>query len=229
MYKIISTTNGAVGLTEASTYIKIAANGSYVLCSEDEATGIAHNNKPYHLLDKPEMEGLETVFVLEVDAGNELAATNKAVTNGTKMNGQLEAAVKVFVQSSAADINDAAALQMPGLFKTWDEALAAGAELKANEIMSCGDKLYRVVTNVTPLSTQRPDGEGMLSIYRPIDQTHAGTKADPIPFIYGMDTVAEKYYSYNGKVYLCKLTMPACVYAPDTPGLWQWEEVTDDA
>lgn len=224
MYKIISTENSAVGLTEKPTYIKIAANGSYVLCGEAEATGIAHNGKPYHLLDRDEMDGLETVFLLEVDMGNELAATNKAVVDSTKMAGQMEVAAKIFVQA-ATDLDDAVALQMPGLFKTWEEVLEAGAEIAANTIISCGDKIYRVVQNVTPQSHQRPDGEGMLAVYRPIDQTHAGTLEDPIPYISGMDTAADKYYSYNGKTYLCKLTMTPCVWAPDTEGLWQWEEV----
>ena len=30
-----------------------------------------------------------------------------------------------------------------------------------------------------------------------------------------------KYYSYNGKLYKANLTMPACVWPPDTAGLWQ--------
>ena len=34
-----------------------------------------------------------------------------------------------------------------------------------------------------------------------------------------------KYYSYEGKTYLCKQTMTPCVWAPGTAGLWQWEEV----
>ena len=42
-----------------------------------------------------------------------------------------------------------------------------------------------------------------------------------------MDSEQGKYYSYNGKVYLCNLTMPGCVYAPDTPGLWQWSEAEE--
>lgn len=226
MYKIVSTENSAVGLTEKPTYIKIAANGSYVLCSEAEATGIAHNGKPYHLLDRGEMEGLETVFLLEVDMGNELAATNKAVVDSTKMTGQMEVAAKVFVQA-ATDLDDTVALQMPGLFKTWEEVLEAGAKLPQSTIINDGGTLYRVVPTdgVTPQEHQPPHGEGMLAVYRPIDQTHAGTLADPIPYISGMDTVAEKYYSYNGKIYLCKLTMTPCVWAPDTEGLWQWEKV----
>lgn len=213
-----------IALTEKPSYIRLHEDGFYVLCGEKEAQGIAVNGTAYNLLGRASMPGLDTVFIVEIDAGGELAATSKVVTDNAKMSGQLTAAARAFAQSSAADIEDAAALQMPSLFKTWEEALAAGVELKANEIISCGDTLYRVVTNVTPLESQRPDGEGMLSVYRPIDQVHAGTQEDPIAFIYGMDTEAEKYYSYNGKVYLCKLTMPACVYAPDTPGLWQWEE-----
>lgn len=209
----------AIALTEKPSYIRRHKDGFYVLCDENEAQGIAVNGTAYHLLNRPEMDGLDTVFIVEIDAGGEL----RTAAEGAKMSGQLTAAAKVFVRS-AADITDTDALQMPNLFKTWEEALASGAELKTNEIISCNDKLYRVVTSVTPLESQRPDGEGMLAVYRPIDQVHAGTQEDPIPFIYGMDTEAEKYYSYNGKVYLCKLTMPACVYAPDTPGLWQWEE-----
>ena len=76
---------------------------------------------------------------------------------------------------------------------------------------------------VTPQAHQAPHDEGMLAIYRPIDQTHAGTLEDPIPFVYGMDTEEGKYYAYEGTTYLCRQTMTPCVWAPGTPGLWQWE------
>lgn len=68
-------------------------------------------------------------------------------------------------------------------------------------------------------------GEGMLAVYRPIDQVHEGTKEDPIPFVYGMDTEEGKYYAYEGITYLCKQDMIPCVWPPNTPGLWQWEVV----
>ena len=51
---------------------------------------------------------------------------------------------------------------------------------------------------MTPQDHQPPDGEGMLAIYRPIDQTHAGTLEDPIPWVYGMDCPAGSYFSYQG-------------------------------
>ena len=84
--------------------------------------------------------------------------------------------------------------------------------------------LYRVVQAVTPIENQPPHGEGMLAIYRPIDESHAGTQEDPIPWVYGMDCHAESYYSYGGIIYLCKQDMLPCVWYPDS-GIWQWDAV----
>ena len=139
---------------------------------------------------------------------------------------QTKAATRLYVQK-ATDITDEQALAMPDLFLTWAEALAAGNKLAENTVLRDGSVLYRVVQSggVTPLESQPPHGEGMLAVYRPIDQVHEGTKEDPIPFVYGMDTEEGKYYAYEGITYLCKQDMIPCVWPPNTPGLWQWEVV----
>lgn len=125
---------------------------------------------------------------------------------------------------STYDMEDSEALKVVELFPTWETLLAAGNALAENTILNDGGILYRVVQpgGVVPQEHQPPHGEGMLAVYRPIDQTHAGTVDDPIPFVYGMDTEKDKYYSYEGKTYLCNLAMAPCVWVPDTPGLWQW-------
>lgn len=58
-------------------------------------------------------------------------------------------------------------------------------------------------------------------------QEHAGTLADPIPWVYGMDCYEGKYYSHNGSIYRVATggTMAPCVWEPGTTGLWQWELV----
>ena len=225
MYEIRK--DGALlALTEQVNYIRLHADGFYLLCPEAEAQGVAVSGTPYHLMGRDEMPECETVVVQEADAGTALQAAQETAAEGAKMNGQMQAAVKLYVQK-ATDIPDEQALEMPDLFRTWDEALAAGEELGANTVLNLDGQLYRVVQTVTPQEHQRPDGEGMLAIYRPIDQTHAGTQEDPIPFVYGMDTEQGKYYSSGGKTYLCNLTMTPCVWAPGTPGLWQWTEVTE--
>lgn len=225
MFKILKG-GTQLGMTEALSYIKKAKNGCYVLCSEPEASGIVFSGTPYQLAGRPEMGDVETVTVEEADAGTELQLVNHTVTAAARLSGQMEVAARRYVQA-ATDIDDSSALSMPDLFKTWAEVLAAGTELTKDTIINDGGVLYRVVQPVTPQEHQPPHGEGMLAIYRPIDTAHTGTQADPVPFVYGMDTEQGKYYSFEGKTYLCNLTMTPCVWAPGTPGLWQWSEVTE--
>ena len=199
----------------------------------EEPQGIVYANTPYNLLGKPQMApDLPTALVIEADSGQELQVmqqkvqTAQATVEGlSTASAQLRTAARLYVQK-AVDIPDNTALEMPDLFRTWDEVLAAGAQLEANTIVNDCGQLYRVVQAVTPQAHQAPHDEGMLAIYRPVEKQHAGTLEDPIPFVNGMDTEKDKYYSYNGKVYLCNLAMAPCVWAPDTAGLWQWTEVS---
>lgn len=223
MYAI--TRDGArLGMTETPTYIKQAENGCFILCPEPEASGISYAGTVYHLLGREAIEGAETIFVQEVDAGAEITETNTAMAASAKLAGQMSVAARLYVQASPG-IPDDAALEMPDLFRTWEEALAAGELLAQNTIVNDGGTLYRVMTagGVMPQEHQPPHGEGMLAVYRPIDTIHAGTQEDPIPWVLGMDCAQGKYYSYKGRQYRCNADMPACVWAPDTAGLWQWE------
>ena len=225
MFKIIKD-GTSLGMTEAPTYVRQAENGCFVLCQEAEATGIAHNGTVYHLLGREALEGAESVILEAADAGAEIQAAGESAANNAKLSVQLSAAAKLYVQA-ATDVPDETALEMPDLFKTWEEVLAAGQKVAQNTIINDGGTLYRVVAagGVLPQEHQPPHGEGMLAVYRPIDTAHAGTLEDPIPWVYGMDCTEGLYYSYNATVYLCKANMTPCVWAPGTAGLWQWEAV----
>lgn len=137
---------------------------------------------------------------------------------------QLAAFARVMAVQAAPTMSDKQALTMPDLFPTWEQVLEAGEPLGKDTIVNDGGTLYRVVQdNTTPQAGQPPHGEGMLAVYRPIDVGSTGGADDPIPWLYGMDCYEGKYYSYKGKTYLCKQNMTPCVWAPNTPGLWQWE------
>ena len=225
MYEIRK--DGALlALTEQVNYIRLHPDGFYLLCPEAEAQGVAVAGTPYHLMGRDEMPECETVLVQETDAGRVLREEQAKAAAEARLTSQMQAAVKLYVKK-ATDIPDEQALEMPDLFRTWDEVLAAGEQLEADTVLNLDGQLYGVVQPATPQEHQRPDGEGMLAIYRPIDQTHEGTREDPVPFVYGMDTEQGTYYSSGGKTYLCNLTMTPCVWAPGTPGLWQWTEVTE--
>ncbi len=73
MFRITNTRDGkSLRMTEAPTYIKRAGNGSYTLCPEPEASGVAVSGVPYRLLGREAQEGMEeldAVMLEELDAG----------------------------------------------------------------------------------------------------------------------------------------------------------------
>ena len=223
MYQIVKD-GVALALTEAPTYVRLLENGCFALCTADAAQGIAHDGRVYHLLDRPELEGLETVILEEVDSGAAIGEAKSMAGATAALTGQVAVAAQVYARA-ATDIPGAAALQMKSLFQTWEEVLEAGKHLPGGVIINDGGILYRVVgaNGVDPLPHQPPHGEGMLAVYRPIDTEHAGTPEDPIPWVYGMDCTAGLYYSSGAAVYLCRADMRPCVWAPGTPGVYQWE------
>lgn len=129
--------------------------------------------------------------------------------------------------ASHTELSDTVALSIPDLLPTWDELLAAGQPIQPGVCLVHNGQTYRQVQSgpVTPIESRPPGGERMLAVYRPIDRKHAGTPSDPIPWVSGMDCKEGKYYSYEGKTYLCKSDMLPCVWPPDTPDMWQWEVI----
>ncbi len=119
--------------------------------------------------------------------------------------------------ASYTELSDTVALSIPDLLPTWSELLAAGNKVAAGVCLVYNGQTYRVVQDVTPLESQPPDMEGMLAIYRPVEREHAGTMADPIPWVSGMDCKEGKYYRYEDKTYLCKSDMLPCVWPPIRP------------
>ena len=139
MYRIIK--NGAeLALIEAPSYVRQARNGCFVLCQEAEAAGIAHNGTVYHLLGREALEGAESVILEAADAGAEIQTTRESAAQNAKLSGQLSAAARLYVQA-ATDVPDETALEMPDLFKTWEEVLAAGVTVAEKSIINDGGTL----------------------------------------------------------------------------------------
>lgn len=118
-------------------------------------------------------------------------------------------------------------LAQAGVFEQWE----AGKTYQAGYRLAHEGIVYEVIQEVTALENQPPNAEGMLAIYRPLSvdaetgEEPDGTQEHPYEFLYGMDVTNGCYYTYEGKLYLAKADMPACVWYPGTAGLWQWEEV----
>ena len=118
-------------------------------------------------------------------------------------------------------------LAKAGVFEEW----AADTFYAAGHRLVCEGIVYEVIQDVTSQAHQPPNAEGILAIYRPLSvdtetgEEPDGTQEHPYEFLYGMDVTNGCYYTYEGKLYLAKADMPACVWYPGTAGVWQWEEV----
>ena len=130
------------------------------------------------------------------------------------------------VQTGAFAAAEFATFARAGLFTDW----AAGQTCARGYRLTHNGVVYEVMQEVTALENQPPDAAGMLAVYRPLSvnpetgEEPDGSREHPYAFLYGMDVMKDSYYSHDGKLWLAKAGMPACVWVPGTEGLWQWEE-----
>lgn len=130
------------------------------------------------------------------------------------------------VQTGAFAAAEFATFAKAGLFTDW----AAGQTYAKGYRLAHKGIVYEVMQEVTAIENQPPDATGMLAVYRPLSvdpetgDEPDGSREHPFAFLYGMDVTKNSYYSYEGKLWLAKADMPACVWVPGTEGLWQWEE-----
>ena len=100
-------------------------------------------------------------------------------------------------------LSDAQARTYKLIYQQWSNLI--GTTATPGQRFLHGDTLYRVRTDVSEhaFSAEWVPGVTTASLYEAIDDEHTGTLDDPIPFTQPMQIYKDKYYSQNGKVYLC--------------------------
>ena len=132
------------------------------------------------------------------------------------------------VQTGAFTATEFTTFTKAGLFTDW----AAGQTYAKGYRLAHKGIVYEVMQEVTAIENQPPDAAGLLAVYRPLSvdpetgEEPDGSREHPFAFLYGMDVTKDSYYSYEGKLWLARADMPACVWVPGTAGLWQWEEAS---
>lgn len=203
MYKL-SRNGESLGMTEALTYIKTAANGCYVLCPEPEASGIVFAGAVYHLPGRPELEGADTVTVEVVDAGEEIEKTN--TTNGI-----------VFVtMAEAGSIDPVTAAEHADLFAEW----AYPITYTVGQIRRYNGTLYKCVQAHTSQADWTPPAAPSLWSLTADPTEEWPEWIQPIGAHDAYDLGAK--VSHNGKHWTSDVA--ANVWEP---GVYGWTEVTE--
>lgn len=107
-------------------------------------------------------------------------------------------------QINTLTVDDQTALRMRDYYPEWTDLAAAQYSTdKAGYKFTHGGELYKTIPAVHTFGAQWVPGVGTESLYVRIDETHDGTKYDPIPYTGNMALEAGKYYAQDGVTYLC--------------------------
>lgn len=125
------------------------------------------------------------------------------------VDGETYEALRSYIEKAAESLDDNDAVKAVKLFSRWDEHI--GEAVTPGQRMSDEDadgvlRLYKVREGKG--HTTQKDWKPCLTpaMWAVVDETHAGTQADPIPAARGMEYEYGKYYldSEDGKTYKCE-------------------------
>ena len=108
-------------------------------------------------------------------------------------------------QINTLTVDDQTALRMRQYYPTFAEltgkTVKQGTKFRADD--SDGADLYKVIQPELTIQAHYPPGAGTEALYTRIDETHDGTKYDPIPYDGNMALESGKHYTQSGMTYLC--------------------------
>ena len=121
----------------------------------------------------------------------------KIYENSRPLTAEEVTAMLIRQQINTMTVDDNTALRMVEFYPEWaaDMAYTVGYKVRRN------GKLWRVVQAHTAQIGWEP--ENAASLWEQINETHAGTEDDPIPYDGNMALESGKYYIQDYTIYLC--------------------------
>lgn len=218
MYKIYK--GGTLFATIGSpVWVKMQENESYGLSDIENAQGIVVDGTVYHVEGLPDLEGVETVYVTQVDDGiyaDNLIALLTDIDN-LKNAEQFRKVVQMF----AGSLSEEQAMEVSTVYPAWepDHTYAVG-DIFSYGTNSVGDpQLYKVVQAHTSQDNWKP-GSGTESLYDAFGLDDSGYP------VWSQPSGAHDAYNtgdivnYNGTLY--RSLIDGNVWSPDAyPNGWE--------
>lgn len=204
----------AHGLTPLPTMCK-SKDGSKVILHVDYFNLIAKRDEEGNLL----LEGAEVyahnskelddlLASEEWSYSEEEAPTESADFIQVAAVRNLMTATKAGIQTM--NLTDRESLEVKDMYPEWSEfinkALTQGMKVRYD------NKLYKVRQDVAIVLENQPPSIYTAALYEEINESHAGTQEDPIPYNNNMELVQGKYYSQYDVIYYCHRGSGQAVY-----------------
>ena len=194
----------SLGYAEKINYIKVLSNGTYGLCEESEAEGIAYNGITYKLYGKGDNVKGDIVSVTDIDLGVILKDIN--ILNS----------ISFVTLAENGKIDEMTADEHKMLFNDF----AVDTNYRAGQIRKYGNKLYKCILDHTSQTDWTPDVA--VSLWKQITDP-----SESYP-LWSQPVGAHDCYmkgdrvTYNNKKYVS--TLDNNTWQPDAHG---WEEIKE--
>lgn len=112
--------------------------------------------------------------------------------------------LRPILELAAQSLDDSTALTAKELFPRWGALAAAGKTVEQGFRFAHGGALWRTEQpSFTFSEIYEPGQPGMESLFSKVDEEHAGTVDDPVPYETNMEIYEGLYYSQYDVLYLC--------------------------
>ena len=121
--------------------------------------------------------------------------------------------LRPYIEQAAQSLPDADGLKAKSLYPRWEVLVKKGSvEAEAGYRFTYNGDLYKCTRKNPTFQSDWVPGNGTAALYVRIDEAHAGTLADPIPYDGNMELKAGLYYIQSGVTYLCNRNTGQPVY-----------------
>ena len=126
---------------------------------------------------------------------------------------ELARSLRPYIEQAAQSLPDADGLKAKALYPRWEALVKKGSvTAEAGYRFTYNGYLYKCTDKNPTFQADWIPGNGTAALYVRIDEVHAGTLADPIPYDGNMELKAGLYYTQSGVTYLCNRNTGQPVY-----------------
>ena len=117
---------------------------------------------------------------------------------------ELSSSLRPYIEQAAQSLSDADGLKAKALYPRWEALVKNGSvTAPAGFRFTHNGDLYKCVNPDPKFQSDWVPGNGTAALYVRVDEAHAGTLADPIPYDGNMALKSGKYYLQDYVIYRC--------------------------
>lgn len=155
-------------------------------------------------------EGYTTFYRSEEYPGKIYGIVNYRPDKTPEVQAEVQAAAVEVARLQAQSLSDTDALTVKDIYPLWKDVIGKTVDNGFKFLYE--DVLYKTIQNKLLIQEQYIPGQGTEALYTVINEEHAGTADDPIPYDNNMELEEGNYYRQDGVTYYCNRSTGQPVY-----------------